>query len=123
MTFDKVYPVEEVGGVFLIKERFVSDLKPKFLAKNPNDGELFLLLGDHGSYSLLKGNVQKGMRFCKAGHVHLFGDCFTFQFEQDGIFGLITDPDFFPQEKPCYDPMMDGIGLITLDIIPFKITE
>lgn len=116
-TFDKVYPVEEASGEFLIKGKPESDLEPKFLAKNPKDGELFLLLGDHGSYSLLKGNVQKGLRFCKAKAVQLFGDCFAFAFEQDGNFGVITDPDSLRTQKPTYD----FNGLQELDVVPYKI--
>jgi len=116
-NFDKVYPVEEVSGGFIINGKPESDLEPKFLAKNPKDGELFLLLGDNGSYSLLKGNVQKGLRFCKAKFVQPFEDCFAFAFEQDGNFGVITDPDLFPQQKPTYNHN----GLHKLDVVTFKI--
>jgi hypothetical protein len=118
-SFDKVYSVEEVGGELIIKGKPESDLEPKFLAKNPKDGELFLLLGDHGSYSLLKGNVQKGLRFCKAKAVQLFGDCFAFAFEQDGKFGVITDPDSLKRQKPTYDCN----GLQKLDVVTFRIVE
>lgn len=99
-VFDKVYPVVEADGVFLVKEAPESHLKPKFMARNPTNGELFLLLGNHGSYSLPKGNLEKGLRLCVAYGSHIFEDCFVFYFEQDRKFGGITDPDAHLSRKP-----------------------
>ncbi len=121
--FKKVYPVEKRGEEYVILGKLGSDFKPKFLAKNPKDGGLFLLLGDHGSYSLLKGNEQTGLRFCQTIRAQLFSDCFALIFKQDGKFGTITDPDSPERQKPTYDAMIIKKRLVDLEIVPFQIVE
>ncbi len=122
-VFDKIYQVEEKDGVFELSEMPQTDLEPKFLARNSEDGELFLLFGNHGSYSLLKGSIEKGLRFCKAKQSTLFGDCFAFVFQQDDLYGTITDPDAFPREAPSFNSMFAGSKLVKLEVLKFNIAD
>lgn len=98
--FKRIFPVKKQGDIFIITGGIQTELKPKFLARNPEDDELFLLYGTDGSYSLLKGNLARGLRLCKAKGVHLFSDCIAFFFEQDGKLGIITDPDDIRHQSP-----------------------
>ncbi|KKQ39799.1 MAG: hypothetical protein UX02_C0001G0002 [Candidatus Moranbacteria bacterium GW2011_GWC1_45_18] len=118
---DKIVTVEKDGETYLIKN-LEHRLEPKFLARNPKDGELFLLLGDNGTYALFKGTEKKGLRICSPKHVQLFGDCFAFMFEQDGRVGEITDPDDLDSgRKPIFNDF--GRGMKKLDVLPHKVVK
>lgn len=94
------YPIKLEDGIYVIMGQPKSDLLPKFLARNPSDNELFLLFGNNGTYLLLKGSEEKGLRACKAEMSQLFGDCFALGFSQDNFHGIITDPDSTRHQKP-----------------------
>lgn len=98
----KEYPIKLEDGIYVIMGQPETDLLPKFLARNPDDNELFLLFGNNGTYLLLKGNEENGLRICQAEMSQLFKDCFAFGFSQDGSCGIITDPDSTKHKKPSY---------------------
>lgn len=85
-SFHQGFSVRKDGERYIITGRPESELEPKFLARDTEDGELFLL----------------------------FGDCFAFCFEQDGVGGFVTDPDDLQRQKPQH-------GQTPLNVVPFQI--
>ena len=103
----KVYSIQEKNEKeYVLSEKPESELNIKFLAKNPKDGELFLLLGDHGSYSLLKGNAKEGLKFCRLSQPRMFADCFALPFDSNDSHGVITDPDS-KKQNPVFIPDLE----------------
>ena len=101
--FIKTYPVRKVGSRYVMAGNIRGDLKPKYLAMNPKNDELFLLLGDNGCFSLLKGNLQRDMRLCNIKSSIVCDFCCLINFEQDGVAGYITASKFSQEENPIYD--------------------
>lgn len=110
------FSVTKIDGVYAIKGKF-GLLTPKFLAKNPNDEELFLLLEKQESCFLFKGDEKNGLQFCKPIVIQLFNSCMICGFkQQDETSGFITNPYDINLQAPSYNG-------IPLEIVPYKIVE
>ena len=122
MENEKIFRVEEEDERFLVKMNPGSLLKVKFLAKNPENDELFLLFEDYvrDSYLLLKGNRRDGLRPCKSIRVKSSNDCSSLIFEQDGNFAAITDPNSIKNKKPT---IQSGKVTQELEIASFVFQE
>lgn len=96
------YPIKLENGIYVVTGQPKTDLPIRFLVRNTIDNELFLLFGKKGTYLLLKGNEEKGLRTCEAEMSQRFNDCYAFGFSQDNFYGIITDPDSTKDQKPSY---------------------
>lgn len=123
---DIVYPVEKIGDEFIIKKRPKLELEPLFLARNPKDGELFLVFAKDNASALMKGSEERGLRFCSPAGVHAFGSFSEdFIFVQDGKFGEISEIDG-PKRgtKPKFGPPFKSASVgVELEIVPFGFAE
>ena len=121
MKNEKIFQIKEKNGRFLVKMNPGSLLKAKFLAKNPENGELFLLFDAcKDSYLLLKGSEEAGLRPCKTIHIQFLADCLSLIFEQDGNFAAITDPNSIKNQKPT---IQSGKVTQELEIASFVFQE
>lgn len=113
---DRVAKVEvkEDGKYFV--GNLISGRRPKFLARNPEDGGLFLLLGEFDNYDLLKGTEEEGLTFCESVHSYIFSDCIVVMFQHAGIPGVINDP--ISEEERLF---FNCGSSVFLDKVPFEI--
>lgn len=120
---DGMVSVRKVGGAYLICNlEFIE--KPKFLARNPNDGGLFLLIGEYPTYFLFRGDEQNGLKRCENRFVQPFADCIAIMFMQDGeVIGEITEPDNLDEGG---QPVFNEFGadnLVKLEVLPHQVVR
>ncbi|MBU4216870.1 hypothetical protein L6270_03515 [Candidatus Parcubacteria bacterium] len=91
-NYGKKYGVKIDKGIYVVSGQPKTDLLPKFLAKNPNDNEIFFLFGNNGTYLLLKGNEKKELQVCETKTLQHSDGGFELKFSQNDTIGTISVP-------------------------------
>lgn len=119
---ENVLTTKKEGGAYLvIRSELIQELI--FLARNPEDGGLFLLAGRYPSYSLWRGK-ENGLKPCEVRNVQPFGDCIALMFaEEDKVVGEITVPcDPKGEKQPIFNEF-GADNLVHLEPLPCRVAR
>ncbi|MBU4216626.1 hypothetical protein L6270_00555 [Candidatus Parcubacteria bacterium] len=147
---NRTYPVKKTEKGYIIKGKISSKLEPQYLAINPNNGELFLLLinlefsenrkqgadkpskeryfykDNGGLFAILKGNEVTGLRFGNVTDADSCPYCWNVYFTtQDGVSGVMIspDPDQMTKLRPRFQKKEPGSKAEVLKTVPYRIID
>jgi hypothetical protein len=110
---------ENSDGIFFLKKNFHTEMKPRFLAKNQENNELFLLFENFDKFFVFKGKKSEGLHLCESMYPMMLPPySIGFVFEDAGLLYLIVHSEFETSQEITL--IYDGtLKEDKLKIVPF----